>query len=67
MDDFLRFNDRDVLRDAGSLSREDADRKASKEYERFAERRRALAEAEGEKAIRELEQTAKKLPKKKKP
>ncbi len=67
IDDFLRFNDRDVLRDAGSLSREDADRKASKEYERFAERRRALAEAEGEKAIRELEQTAKKLPKKKKP
>jgi hypothetical protein len=67
IDDFLRFNDRDVLRDAGSLSREDADRKASEEYDRFAERRRALAEAEGEQAIRELEQTAKKLPKKKKP
>jgi hypothetical protein len=66
IDDFLQFNDRDVLRDAGSLSRENADRKASEEYERFAERRRALAEAEGEQAIRELEQTAKKLPKKKK-
>jgi hypothetical protein len=65
IDDFLQFNDRDVLRDAGSLSREDADRKASEEYERFAERRRALAEAEGEQAIRELEQTARKLPKKK--
>jgi hypothetical protein len=67
IDDFLRFNDRDVLRDAGTLSREDADRKASEEYERFGERRRALAEAEGEQAIRELEQTSKKLPKKKRP
>jgi hypothetical protein len=67
IDDFLQFNDRAVLHDAGSLSREDAARKASEEYERFAERRRALAEAEGEQAIRELEQTAKKLPKKKKP
>jgi len=67
IDDFLQFNDRDILRDAGSLSREDADRKASEEYDRFADRRRAVAEAEGEQSIRELEQTAKKLPKKKKP
>jgi hypothetical protein len=67
IDDFLRFNDREVLPNAGSLSREDADRKAGEEYERFAGRRRALAEAEGEQAIRELEQTAKQLPKKKKP
>jgi hypothetical protein len=66
IDDFLRFNDREVLPDAGSLSREDADRKADEEYERYAERRRSLAEAEGEQAIRELEQTAKKLSKKKK-
>ena len=65
IDDFLQFNDRDILRDAGSLSREDADRKASEEYDRFADRRRAVAEAEGEQSIRELEQTAKKLPKKK--
>ena len=65
IDDFLRFNDRDVLSDAGSRSREDADRKASEEYGRFAGRRRALAEAEGEQAIRELEQTARRLPKKK--
>ena len=41
-----------------------ADRKALDEYERFAERRRALAEAEGEKQIRELEEKARKLPKK---
>jgi len=59
--------EREVLPNAGRLSREDADRKAGKEYERFAERRRALAEADGENAIRELEQRAKKLPKKKKP
>jgi hypothetical protein len=65
IDDFLRFNERGVLPDAGRVSREDADRRAHEEYERFAERRRALAEAGGEKAIRELEQTARKLPKRK--
>jgi hypothetical protein len=62
IDDFLRFNDRDVLPHAGRVSREEADRKAAEVYERFTERRRALAEAEGEKAIHELEQTVKKRP-----
>jgi hypothetical protein len=66
IDDFLRFNERDVLPDAGGVSRKEADRKAREEYERFATRRRALAEAEGEKAMRELEQAAEKLPKRKK-
>ena len=65
IDDFLRFNDRGVLPDAGSVSREDANRKALEEYERFAARRRAVAEAEGEKALRELEAKTKRLPKKK--
>ena len=65
IDDFLRFNDRGVLPDAGSVSREDANRRALEEYERFAARRRALAEAEGEKALRELEAKTKRLPKKK--
>jgi hypothetical protein len=64
LDDFLRFNERRVLPDSGRVPREDADRKAHEEYEHFAARRRAQAEAEAEKAMRELEATAKNLPKK---
>lgn len=65
LDEFLRFNERPVLPDLGRVSREEADRKAHAEYERFAERLRAIAEAEGEKAIHELENVAKKISKKK--
>lgn len=64
LDEFLRFNERGVLPDAGRVSREEAEAVACAEYELFAERRRALAEAEGEKSLRELEEKAKKLPKK---
>ena len=64
LDGFLAFNERRILPNAGKLSREQANDRALKEYERFENRRRALAEAEGEKSLRELEQKAKKLPKK---
>ena len=72
LDDFLRFNERAVLPDAGRVSRESADQKAAEEFERFAARRRELAEARGEeealKAIEELAQRAAKPRKlKKKP
>ena len=64
LDDFLRFNERGVLPDAGTVSREAADEKAGREYERFSERRRAEIEARAEQdAIRELEDTAKKVEK----
>lgn len=63
LDEFLRFNDRAVLPDVGRVSREEADRIAQTEYDRFAERRRNLAEAEGEQALRELEAKARELPK----
>lgn len=64
LDDFLRFNDRAVLPDAGRISRDSADRKAADEYDEFAARRRTTQEAEGEaEALRQLEATAKKLPK----
>jgi hypothetical protein len=64
LDDFLRFNEREVLPNAGRMSRDEADRIASKEYEAFASRRRAALEAEGEaEAMRELESAAKHLPK----
>lgn len=59
LDDFLRFNERAVLPGAGSITREEADRIASEEYERFAERRRIEAESAGEADVmKTLEQAA---------
>jgi hypothetical protein len=49
LDDFLRFNDRAVLNNAGSVSKKQAEAKASLEYEQFAETRRALKETAAEK------------------
>jgi len=48
LDDFLAFNERDVLQGAGSISHADAKALAEAEYEQHAEERRKLAEAEGE-------------------
>jgi hypothetical protein len=68
LDDFLRFNDRAVLPNAGRVTREEADRKAAAEYEAYAARRRAALEAEGEAdVLRQLEDAAKALPKRRKP
>lgn len=50
MDQFLSFNDRDVLSGTGKISKQAADEKAKLEFEHFAEKRRRLKEAEGEKA-----------------
>ncbi|HLM67260.1 MAG TPA: virulence RhuM family protein [Longimicrobium sp.] len=50
LDDFLRFNDREVLEDSGSVSKAEADDRARAEYEQFAARRRALLEAEGQRS-----------------
>jgi hypothetical protein len=67
LDEFLRFNERGVLPDAGKVSREAADEKAIQEYERFSERRRAEVEAQAERdGMKQLEDLAKKLPKRKK-
>ena len=54
LDQFLQFNDRDVLQGAGSVSKKVADEKAHAEYSRFAEQQRRLKEAEGEKEIMSL-------------
>jgi hypothetical protein len=63
LDEFLRFNDREVLENAGSVSREEADGRAAAEYEAFAARRRALLEAEAEReSLDDLEKEAKRLP-----
>ena len=66
LDEFLRFNERAVLPDAGAVSRVDADRKAATEYEKFAARRRAALEAVADmEAIKQLEDAAKKISKQK--
>lgn len=65
LDDFLRFNERDVLPNAGKVSRETADLKAAREYEQFETQRRTRSEAAGEAAaMKQLEGAAKSLPKK---
>lgn len=51
LDQFLQFNDREVLKDAGSVSKKAAVEKAQTEYVQFAEQQRRLKEAEGEKDI----------------
>lgn len=66
LDDFLQFNERRVLPDAGRVSRENADRRALEQYDLFHERRLVEAQAKAEaEAVRELENLSKKLPKKK--
>ncbi len=67
LDEFLRFNERGVLANAGSISKVEADTRAEAEYEQFAARRRALREAEGEReSFKLLEDTAKARPPRKK-
>lgn len=62
LDDFLRFNERGVLPDAGGVSREQADRRAHDEYARFEERRRLDAERAGAADVmRSLEQVAREV------
>jgi hypothetical protein len=63
LDEFLRFNDRAVLENAGSISKKDADAHAWEQYEAFAERRRAALENRGaEDSIQQLEDLSKDLP-----
>jgi len=60
LDAFLAFNDREVLPGPGRASKEQADLHAKREYGRFAERRRAELEQEGEAFnLRTLEAAAK--------
>ena len=58
LDDFLKFNERRVLKNSGAISREKADRFVEEEYEQFEKHRLKQAEADG---IKELEQWTKKL------
>jgi hypothetical protein len=63
LNDFLRFNERAVLGDKGSVTKTEANARAEAEYEEFAARRRALLEAEAERErLYPLEDAARKLP-----
>lgn len=61
LDQFLQFNDREVLQGAGNVSKKMADEKAQAEYDQFAEQQRRLKEAEGEKDITALLQWKKEV------
>jgi hypothetical protein len=59
LDEFLAFNDREVLPNAGSVSKKAAEEHARQEYERFAERLRKYKEVLGEgESIKALEEAA---------
>ncbi|MGA2246365.1 MAG: virulence RhuM family protein [Verrucomicrobiota bacterium] len=61
--EFLRFNERRVLPNAGTISKEKADARAESEYAQFEKVRRAYVEAEAEREMMtELEDAAKELP-----
>lgn len=60
LDDFLRFNERYVLSDAGKVARDQAHNHAEEEYASFDEHRRLAAETE---AMRQLEATAREVEK----
>lgn len=60
LDQFLEFNNREVLQGAGQITKRVADEKARMEFELFAEQRRRLKETEGERlgidALRSISQ-----------
>ena len=65
--DFLNLNEREILPDAGKVSREEADRQAEEQYEAFAARRRAALEAQGEQDLLTLlDAEVKKVPRRQK-
>ncbi|ASK27029.1 virulence RhuM family protein [Neisseria chenwenguii] len=54
LDQFLQFNDREVLQGAGTISKKQADAKAEAEYERYQAAQRQIREIRGEQDIAEL-------------
>lgn len=65
LDEFLRFNERDVLNNAGSIGKQQADDKAKQEYEAFqVKRREALEESGAVETIKALEAISKRSAKK---
>ncbi|VEJ20453.1 virulence RhuM family protein [Neisseria animaloris] len=54
LDQFLAFNEREVLQGAGKISKKQADAKAEAEYERYMAAQRQIREQQGENDIAEL-------------
>lgn len=68
LDEFLRFNERRVLPNAGRVSKQDADEHARVEYEQFETRRREYKESIGKaETIKQLEQAAREMKRLKEP
>jgi hypothetical protein len=64
LDEFLAFNERNVLPDAGKVSKQEAENFAHQEYEQFEQRRREYKESLGEaETIKQLEVVARQLKK----
>ncbi|NDU80281.1 MAG: virulence RhuM family protein [Ferrovum sp.] len=62
LDEFLRFNDRDVLPNSGKISKKEADEKAQAQYEQFATKRRKEKESLGEADLmKQIEAAAKRI------
>jgi len=61
LDEFLRFNDRAALPDAGKLSKKIADEKAQAEFEQFSAQRREAKESIGEAELMKQLEAATKL------
>ena len=60
LDEFLKFNDRDVLTHSGKLTKKAADESAKTQYDQFAERRRIAMEEQGAaESIKALEDLSK--------
>jgi len=60
LDSFLKFNEREVLGNFGSVTKKEADKVAKEEYKKFSAQRRAELEAIGEEqTIKALENIAK--------
>jgi hypothetical protein len=65
LDDFLRFNERNVLKNTGSVSREEANRHATEQYDLFHQKRLNKMEIQAEEeAVKHLEEMARDLTKK---
>lgn len=63
LDDFLRFNERPILDNPGSVSRDAAERRAHEEYDQFNDRRRLAAESEAERQhLEDIERAVRSLP-----
>lgn len=68
LDEFLRFNERRILPNAGKVSKRAAEEHARVEYEKFEIRRRDYKESLGASDyVKQLEEAAKQLPERKNP